>query len=94
MRHYHADLDMWDLVNSGEHATYFAARSFDPKENLPHVHFYPEGFYFPPGGASVHHLAHPGEATFARLTRRDGRYWLAILRGEFVRVRGEPRTRN
>lgn len=32
----------------------------------------------------MQHLAHPGEATFARLTRRDGRYWLAILHGEFV----------
>ena len=85
VRHYHADLEIWDLVNSGEHATYFAARSFDPKENLPLVHFYPEGFYFPAGGASVHHLAHPGEVTFARLTRRDSQYWLAIVRGEFVR---------
>ncbi len=85
VRHYHADLGIWDLCNSGEHATYFASRSFDPKDNLPHVHFYPESFYFPAGGASVHHLAAPGEATFARLTRKDGRYWLAILRGEFVR---------
>lgn len=85
VRHYHADLDMWDLCNSGEHATYFAQRSFDPKENLPHVHFFPEGFYFPAGGASVHHLAFPGDATFARLTRREGEYWLAIVRGEFIR---------
>jgi len=89
VRHYHADLGIWDLVNSGEHATYFAARSLDPKENLPLVHFYPEGFYFPAGGASVHHLAHPGDVTFARLTRRDGRYWLAILRGEFVQFEAE-----
>lgn len=85
VRHYHSDLDMWDLCNSGEHATYFARRSSDPRENLPHVHFFPEGFYFPAGGASVHHLAYPGEATFARLTRRAGTYWLAIVRGEFVR---------
>lgn len=84
VRHYHADLGIWDLCNSGEHATYFAGASFDPKENLPHVHFYPEGFYFLAGGASVQHLAAPGKATFARLTRRNGSYWLAILRGEFV----------
>ena len=89
VRHYHADLDMWDLCNSGEHATYFARRSFDPKDNLPHVHFFPEGFYFPAGGASVHHLAFPGDATFARLTRRDGEYWLAIVRGEFIRYDDE-----
>jgi L-fucose isomerase len=85
VRHYHTELGIWDLVNSGEHATYFAGASFDPKENLPHVHFYPEDFYFPAGGASVHHLAYPGQATFARLTRRDGKYWLAIVPGEFVR---------
>ncbi|MDQ6662542.1 MAG: L-fucose/L-arabinose isomerase family protein [Chloroflexota bacterium] len=84
VRHYHADLGIWDLCNSGEHATYFAGHSFDPRDNLPLVHFYPEGFYFPAGGASVHSLAAPGQATFARLTRRNGVYWLAILRGEFV----------
>ena len=89
VRHYHADLDMWDLCNSGEHATYFAQRSLDPKENLPHVHFFPESFYFPAGGASVHHLAFPGDATFARLTRRAGQYWLAIVRGEFIRYDAE-----
>jgi L-fucose isomerase len=84
VRHYHADLGIWDLCNSGEHATYFAGASFDPKDNLPQVHFYPEGFYFPAGGASVQHLAHPGKTTFARLTCRDGTYWLAIVPGEFV----------
>jgi L-fucose/D-arabinose isomerase len=89
VRHYHADLNMWDLCNSGEHATYFAQRSFDPKENLPHVHFFPEHFYFPAGGASVHSLAFPGDATFARLTRRAGQYWLAIVRGEFIRYDAE-----
>ena len=30
VRHYHADLGVWDLCNSGEHATYFAGRSIDP----------------------------------------------------------------
>ena len=31
VRHYHEDLDLWDLCNSGEHATYFAARSLEPR---------------------------------------------------------------
>jgi L-fucose/D-arabinose isomerase len=83
VRHYHADLDIWDLCNSGEHATWFAARSDVPEENLGHVHLYPEDFYFPAGGASVHHLAAPGEMTFARLNRRDGRYRMQVLRGAF-----------
>lgn len=83
MRHYHADLDIWDLCNSGQHATWFAQRSDDAGENLAHVHLYPEDFYFPAGGASVHHLAAPGEMTFARLTRLDGRYRMQVLRGAF-----------
>jgi L-fucose/D-arabinose isomerase len=85
VRHYHADLGVWDLCNSGQHATWFAARSSVAEDNLRHVHLYPENFYFPAGGASVHHLAAPGEMTFARLTRLDGRYRMHVLRGEFVR---------
>jgi L-fucose isomerase len=81
VRYYHGDLGVWDLCNSGEHATWFAARSDDPAENLRHVHLYPEGFYFPAGGASIHHLAAPGDFTFARLTRLDGRYRMHVLRG-------------
>jgi L-fucose/D-arabinose isomerase len=83
VRHYHADRDIWDLCNSGQHATWFAARSDDPDENLRHVHFHPEDFYFPAGGASVHHLAAPGDFTFARLSRLAGRYRMQVLRGTF-----------
>ncbi|MCL5744791.1 MAG: fucose isomerase, partial [Acidobacteria bacterium] len=34
--------------------------------------------------ASVHHFAAPGKVTLARLARRNGRYWMAIVPGEFV----------
>ena len=84
VRHYHEDLDVWDLCNSGQHATWFAARSDEAEENLRRVHLMPEVFYFPAGGASVHHVAAPGEMTFARLTRLDGRYRMHVLRGRFV----------
>ncbi|MFC4014123.1 L-fucose/L-arabinose isomerase family protein [Nonomuraea purpurea] len=83
VRHYHADKDVWDLCNSGQHATWYAARSDDPAENLAKTHFHPEVFFFPAGGASVHHLAAPGAATFARLTRRDGAYRMHVMRGDF-----------
>jgi L-fucose isomerase len=89
VRHYHADKDVWDLCNSGQHATWYAARSDDPAENLARTHFYPEVFYFPAGGASVHHLAAPGAATFARLTRNDGRYRMQVMRGDFVQYDAE-----
>jgi L-fucose isomerase len=85
VRHYHADVGIWDLCNSGEHATWFAARDDDPLENLRHVHLYPEEFYFPAGGASVHHLAAPGEFTFARLTRLHGRYRMQVMKGALER---------
>src|SRR5918997_1598274 len=89
VRHYHADRDVWDLCNSGQHATWFAARSEDPAENMRHVHLYPEEFFFPAGGAAVHHLAAEGDFTFARLTRREGRYRMHVMRGAFVRYDDE-----
>ena len=89
VRHYHADRDVWDLCNSGQHATWYAARSDDPAENLRNVHLYPEVFYFPAGGASVQHYAAPGDATFARLTRDTGRYRMQVARGAFERYDDE-----
>ncbi|RFU82300.1 fucose isomerase [Streptomyces triticagri] len=83
VRHYHQDKDVWDLCNSGQHATWYAARSDDPLENLGKVNFLPEVFYFPAGGASVQHLAAPGDLTFARLTRADGAYRMHVMRGSF-----------
>jgi len=84
VRHYDAEDNFFDFCNSGAHATFFAGRSKLPEENLPRVHFWPEIFYFPAGGASVMHFARPGEVTLARLTRRNGRYWLAVVPAEFV----------
>lgn len=83
VRHYFADRDVWDLENSGEHATWFAARSDDPAENLARVHLYPEEFYFPAGGATVHHLAAPGDVTLARLSRADSHYRMQVTKGRF-----------
>jgi len=84
VRHYDAADDVWDLCNSGQHATYFAGKSFDPEVNLPRVQLFPAILYFPAGGASVAHIAAPGEVTLARLARRQGMYWMAILPAEFV----------
>lgn len=84
VRHYFEKYSLFDLCNSGAHATFFAGRSKRPEDNLPRVHFWPQIFYFPAGGASVMHFARPGEVTLARLTRRNGKYWMAIVPGEFV----------
>ncbi|MEW5977264.1 MAG: L-fucose/L-arabinose isomerase family protein [Acidobacteriota bacterium] len=84
VRHFHSDLGVWDLCNSGEHATYFAGKSFNPEVNLSRTEFRPEGFYFPAGGASVYHVAAPGRVTLARLTRHDRQYQMVVVPGEFV----------
>lgn len=84
VRHYHADLRVWDLCNSGQHPTFFAGRSHDPAVNLAKTELRPQGFYFPAGGASVYHIAAPGQVTLARLTRDDGRYVMHVVPGEFV----------
>ena len=84
VRHYDAEDNFFDLCNSGAHATFFAGRSKRPEDNLPYVHLWPEVFYFPAGGASVMHFAQPGEVTLARLTRRNGKYWMAIVPAEFI----------
>ncbi|MFD9890129.1 L-fucose/L-arabinose isomerase family protein [Amycolatopsis sp. NPDC059027] len=91
VRHYHADRDIWDLCNSGQHATWFAARSDDPAENLAKVTLHPEVFFFPAGGASVEHVAAPGRMTLGRLTRKDGEYRLQLMLGEFENY-DEPTT--
>lgn len=85
VRHYHADRDVWDLCNSGQHATWYAERSDDPAVNLRSVKLLPEVFYFPAGGAAVHHIAAPGEATFARLSRINHRYRMQVVHGDLLR---------
>ncbi len=85
VRHYHQDRQVWDLCNSGQHATWFAERSDDPEVNLGSTHLYPEVFFFPAGGASVHHVAAPGRFTFARLSRLNGRYRLQVVAGDIER---------
>ena len=84
VRHYDAEDQVWYLSNSGTHATYFAGHSLDPAVNLKKVTFFPEVSYYPAGGASVQHFAAPGPVTLARLARKRGIYWMAIVPGEFV----------
>jgi L-fucose isomerase len=94
VRLYHADLDVWDLCNSGQHASWFAARSDDPHENFARITFHPAvELYFRAGGASVEFDAAPGELTFARLGLWDDRPYLAIARGEAVSLPADERRR-
>jgi L-fucose isomerase len=86
LRHYHADQGIYDLVNSGEHAPWFARRSPVWKENWKEVRLMPAlDFYFRGGGASVQfYAAAAPEVTYARLTRRQGSYRMHMFTGSFV----------
>ncbi len=84
IRHYVAEDDVWCFSNSGTHATFFAGRSMDPAINLKKVTFYPGVSYYPAGGASVQHFAAAGQMTLARLARKQGRYWLAVVPAEII----------
>ncbi|MCD6419251.1 MAG: fucose isomerase, partial [Synergistetes bacterium] len=86
VRHYFEKEGLLDLCNSGNHATYYAGRSFNPEENLKKVTFYPQSFYFPAGGAAVKHFAAPGDMTLARLTRKNGQYHMTIVTGKVVEM--------
>ena len=92
VRLYHPDLDVWDLCNSGQHATWYATRSNDPAANFERVTFHPAlRFYFKAGGASVEFDAAPGPLTFARIGVWDDRPYLVIIPGEAVDLPPERR---
>ncbi len=82
MRHYFADHDVYDLVNSGQHAPWFSRRSNDYKKNWGEVTLYPAlDFYFRAGGASVQFYSQPADLiTLGRITRRQGRFQIHLVR--------------
>jgi len=92
VRLYHPDLDIWDWCNSGNHSSWYAARSSDPKENFKTITFHPAlEFYFKAGGASVEFDAAPGRMTFARLGLWDQKPYMVIVPGEVVDLPAEKR---
>lgn len=95
IRSYYPDKEIWDLCNSGAHATYFAGKSKDPVENLKNVEFRPQGFYYPAGGPSVYHIAAPGEVTLARMARSGSstHYKMVVAHGEFISFSDEENER-
>lgn len=94
VRLYHPDLNIWDFCNSGVHASWYASRSPNPRENLKKVTLYPAlELYFKAGGASVSFDAAPGELTFARLGLYRDRVYMVIVKGEAVELDEETRRR-
>jgi L-fucose isomerase len=94
VRLYHRDLDLWDLVNSGNHASWYAARSDDPVVNLAQLRLHPAlKFYFRAGGASVEFDAAPAELTFCRLGLWQDDLYMVICAGRSVELPREERQR-
>ncbi len=86
LRHYHARENLYDLVNSGQHAPWFAKRSVDFRRNWRECHIRSASeFYFRAGGGSVQFYAAPApKVTFGRIVRRGGRFIMHIFTGAFV----------
>jgi len=92
VRLYHPDKDLWDFCNSGNHASWYASRSMNPKENFKKVTFHPAlEYYFKAGGASVEFDAAAGELTFARLGLWDDKLYMIIVLGEALDLPPEER---
>lgn len=88
LRHYHEKDDLYDLVNSGQHAPWFAKRSKDFRRNWKECHIRPASeFYFKGGGGSVQFYAAPAKVvTFARIVRRAGRFLMHVFTGSFEQL--------
>lgn len=84
VRHYDKDYDVMVFCNCGSESTYFAGKSYDPKENLKNVTLYPCLEIYAGGGCHVNCMTQPGEATIARLNRYKGKYRMTLIPAEFV----------
>ncbi|MEM2088134.1 MAG: L-fucose/L-arabinose isomerase family protein [Thermoproteota archaeon] len=94
VRLYHPELNIWDFCNSGNHASWYASRSFNPKDNLKKVILHPAlELYFKAGGASVSFDAGPGELTFARLGLFNDKIYMIIVNGESIELDEGTRKR-
>jgi len=84
-RHYDKNEDVFVFSNCGSQATWYADRSENPKDNLRKVSFCPQTpTFYAAGGATVRYMCKRGPVTLARLMRKNGKYWMAIMSGEFV----------
>jgi len=75
------------LPNCGGMCSWFAGRSDDPSDNLGRIELRPS--LRPGGGAITYFVAAPGPITLARLYRVAGKYRMAIVPGEAIRLADE-----
>jgi len=70
------------IPNCGAMCSWYAHRSAEPAENLAQIELLPS--IRPGGGAITYFQMAPGPVTLARLFRRKGEYYMAILAGEAI----------
>ncbi len=78
------DAQVFYLPNCGAFCSWYAKRSDDPAENLKQVKLHPANR--PGGGAITYFNPAPGPLTFARLYRKNGEYYMAIVAGETIEL--------
>jgi L-fucose isomerase len=88
-RHYDEKEKVFAFTNCGAFASWYAARSENPEENLKHVTFHPLIPKYAGKGAHVQFIAREGAMTLGRLTHTKGRYKFTLFRGEIVSMPAE-----
>ncbi len=78
------DEQVFYLPNCGAFCSWYAKRSDDPAENLKQVKLHPANR--PGGGAITYFNPAAGPLTFARLYRKNGEYYMAIVAGETIEL--------
>jgi L-fucose isomerase len=92
VRLYHPELEMWDMCNSGNHSSFYAALSPEPAENFSRITFHPAlEYYFKAGGASVQFDAAPGRLTFARLGLYDDKPFMVLASAQSLDLPADQR---
>lgn len=71
------------LGNCGGMSTYYTCYSNEQKKNLKEVKLMPHVFG-KAGGGATQYVCGKSEVTLARLMRKKGKYWMAIISGKFV----------
>ena len=89
VRHWDEENQLLEFCNCGSEATWYAAHSDDPAENLKNVTLYPCLDIYAGGGCHVNCQTAPGICTVARLCRSMDecgmrKYRMVMFRGQFV----------
>lgn len=87
MRWFNSETQTWVLANCGAISSAFFANKDDPTglnqlRIVPHV--FGNG-----GGGALPGVILPAQVTLARLCRKDGKYWMAIILGKTIKINPE-----